>query len=145
MSQYVSGIIADHKDDNPNFLSTDSHKTDADQTRTDKSYSEQTDTDKTDANQAEIDRTDDHKTDAGQSDAHKTDVHKTDTDKTDADKTVDILNMFINVSAFLREKSWFTQYTNHCYTVDRKTPRLKIEVGNWAESRTRFAFLYFNL
>ena len=41
---------------------------------------------------------------------------------------MDVLDMFIDVSALVREKSGFTQYTNHCYTVDKDTERLIIEL-----------------
>ena len=42
--------------------------------------------------------------------------------------TVDVLDMFIDASALVREKSGFTQYTNHCYTVDKDRGRLIIEL-----------------
>ena len=41
---------------------------------------------------------------------------------------MDVLDMFIDVSALVREKSGFTQYTNHCYTVNKDTERLIIEL-----------------
>ena len=41
---------------------------------------------------------------------------------------MDVLEMFIDVSALIREKSGFTQYTNHCYTVDKDTERLVIDL-----------------
>ena len=41
---------------------------------------------------------------------------------------MDVLDMFVDVTALVREKSGFTQYTNHCYTVDKDTGRLVIEL-----------------
>ena len=41
---------------------------------------------------------------------------------------MDVLDMFIDVSALVREKSGFTQYANHCYTVDKDTEKLIIEL-----------------
>ena len=48
--------------------------------------------------------------------------------------TVDVLDMFVDVSALVREKSGFTQYTNHCYTVNKDTERLIIELVSWKSS-----------
>ena len=47
--------------------------------------------------------------------------------------SVDTLDMFVDVSALLREKSGFTQYTNQCYTVDSRTPCLLIEIVDWEQ------------
>ena len=51
-------------------------------------------------------------------------------DQKDGSCTVmmDVLDMFVDVSALVRERSGFTQYTNHCYTVNKDTERLIIEL-----------------
>ena len=41
---------------------------------------------------------------------------------------MDVLDVFVDVSALIREKSGFTQYTNHCHTVDKVTGRRIIEL-----------------
>ena len=43
--------------------------------------------------------------------------------------TIDVLDAFIDVSALVREKSRFSQYTNHCYTMDKNSKRLVIELN----------------
>ena len=42
---------------------------------------------------------------------------------------IDVLDAFIDVSALVREKSRFSQYTNHCYTMDKDSKRLVIELN----------------
>lgn len=47
---------------------------------------------------------------------------------TTGDINIDLLEAFVDVSALVRERSGFTQYTNHCYAVDKSSQRLLIQI-----------------
>lgn len=41
---------------------------------------------------------------------------------------IDVIDMITDVSSMAREKSSFTLYTNHCYSMHRNSTRLMIEL-----------------
>lgn len=41
---------------------------------------------------------------------------------------VDVLRLFVDVAAMVREKSRYTQYMTHCYTLDKSSKHLLIEL-----------------